>query len=120
MRLLLCLLQPIAKITVAGALHYRLRTGELHAEPLRHRKVRAADQQEAQLWFTQLLVEHSIATASHVRLEGVRRLPDHVIVKSVTGCVPLETCRHPRPGRLAPPSATFHHISDTGRRGPDG
>src|SRR5687767_11193233 len=81
----LSLFQLVAEVAVAGALHDRLRAGEVHrvAIAFRQGEVRAADQQETELGRADLLVELGEATAGDVHLEGLRVLPEHLVIERI-------------------------------------
>ncbi len=65
-------------------------------------KVRAANQQEPELGYAQLLVKLRVAASSDVNFKGVRRLLDHVVVKSVSSRVHLERRRQVIPQVACP------------------
>jgi hypothetical protein len=76
----------VAKIAMAGALHDGLRARELYvrAKTLGEREVRAADQQESKLRFTQLLVELCVPASSDIDLIGILRLGADTVVEGAT------------------------------------
>ena len=79
------LLPPVAKITVAGALHDGLREPELYvwAETLSEREVSATDQQESQFRLAQLLVEFCVPASSDVDLISILRLCADAVVEGI-------------------------------------
>src|SRR5262245_7911411 len=79
-------LPPVAKITVACALHNGLSARELdvRAKTLGKREVGAADQQESKLWLTQLLVELCVAASRDIDLIGILRLRADSVVDGVS------------------------------------
>jgi hypothetical protein len=58
---------------VARTLHDGLRAREFYVgtKPLRHVEVRAADQQEAKVWLTQLLVELRVSASGNVDVKDI-------------------------------------------------
>ena len=90
-------LQGVAKVAVTGALHDRLRAGELDAsaETPGHGKVGTAYQQKPQLRLTQRLVKLGIATLANVQVEPVGSLPNHFVFEGVSSCELVESRGHP-------------------------
>ena len=82
---------PVAEVAMVGALHDRLRARQLDvvAESVSHRKIRGADQQEAES------ARPAPGRTPHSRIadvdrKGIRRLFDHVIVERVIARVGFE------------------------------
>src|SRR5262245_50027519 len=78
-------LPPVAEIVVARALHAGLCAREPYvgAKAIGEREVRAANQQEAKLRLTQLLVKLCVPTSSDIDLIGISRLRAHHVVDGV-------------------------------------
>src|SRR4051812_21367042 len=86
----------VPKVAVAGTLHDGLRTPQFYVgtKSLGRREVRAADQQEAELRLTKVLVEVGVAASRDVDLEGILRLLVHFIVERVLTGIGCERGRH--------------------------
>ena len=81
---------------MATALHDGLRARQFYVgtKTLRHPKIRAADQEKAELRLAQLLIELRVAAGGNVDVEGVMRLLAHTVVD---GARPARTGRKQTP-----------------------
>jgi hypothetical protein len=78
-------LTPVSKIAVATALHDGLRARQFYVgtKTLRHPKIRAADQEEAEIWLAQLLIKLRVAAAGNIDIVSVMRLLAYAIVDGI-------------------------------------